>query len=504
MALATSTSREPTYTASGAQSVYNFSFPVYSESELQVTVATSAVPPVVSTLVLTTDYTVTLSSTTLPSAGSITLVAGNLAVNYLLSIRRVRPLTQTNDLVNQGSFAARTHEVEFDKLTMQVQQVEDEARRSLHLPEQEAGTSLKTTLPDVESRKSKFLYFDSSGNPSAAGQSSLGGATTTAYTLTLLDDADAATARTTLGATGASGTWNSAQIATKGVAASNLASSAIAQIFQARLTLLTATPVTVADQLAKTSVFVTPYGGDKIALYDGTDWRYFTLAEISVAVPNTTVTMYDVFIYDAPGLTLDVVAWTNDTTRATALAVQNGVYVKTGATGRRYVGSFRTTTVAGNTEDSLARRYVWNYYNRVPRAMQVNDGTDTWAYTTDTFRQARATATNQVECIVGVNEERVKVRVAARFSNTNTDVRGTVGIGVDSTSAQSATIVMSAQSQVANIAVHAWAEYDSYPGVGQHEFVWLERSVATGTTTWQGDAGGVQTVSSGMIGEVMG
>lgn len=505
MTLSNAVSREPTYTGNGATSVYAFTFPVFASSELQVTKATNDTTPVVTTLVLTTDYTVTLSSTSLPSAGSITLVAGNLTSGYKLSIRRVRPFTQANDLVNEGAFFAATHESEFDKLVMQDQQNADDNARSLRLPEVESGTALATILPDATTRASKYLFWDSSGNPTAAGQSSLGGATTTAYTLTLLDDANAATARATLGFTGASGTVAGAQIDTKAVAASNLASSAISQVFQARLTTQTATPVTVADRLAQTTVFVTPYGGDKISLYDGTDWRYFTLAEVSAAVPGSTNTNYDVFIYDAPGLTLDLVAWTNDTTRTTALATQNGVLVKTGATGRRYVGSFRTTTVAGNTEDSVVKRFIWNYYNRQMRSMVVFDTTNTWAYTIATFRQARATATNQLEILIGVSEVPVKAKVMARFANSTANVKAAVGIGVDSTSVNSASLIMSANSQVVNQSVAAWAEYNGYPGVGQHEIVWLEWSTATGVTTWEGDNGVADlTIQSGLLLEYLG
>lgn len=504
MTLSNAESREPAYTGDGAHATYAFSFPVYSASDLQVTVATNASPPAVSTLVLTTNYTVTLASSTLPSAGTITLVAGNLTSGYILSIRRVLPLTQLTNLVNEGSFFGLTHEKKFDMLVMGLQQLYDLNKRSLRLPEYEAGTSVLTELPSLGSRKGFYVYFDgTTGNVTGAVQSSLGGATTTAYTLTLLDDANASAARDTLGAT--SGQWPTALIIDKNVTAAKLASDAIAQIFQARLTLTANTPVTVSDVTAATTVRVSRYGGDKIALYDGTDWRLFTLsADVTLAVPNTTDTMYDLFIYDSSGtLTLDAVAWTNDTTRATALATQNGVYVKNAATGRRYVGSFRTTGVAGNTEDSATKRYIWNYYNRVTKRLAKFDTTDTWAYTTDTWRQANGSTANQVEVVIGVEEDMVEAQVIARFSNTNLSVRGSVGIGVDSTTASSTSISAAADSQVANEPVTAMAFYRSNPGVGQHELVWLERSEATGTTTWQGDNGLLNLeVRSGIAGSV--
>lgn len=156
-----------------------------------------------------------------------------------------------------------------------------------------------------------------------------------------------------------------------------------------RMTLTTALPVTTADVTAATTVFVAPYKGNRIALYDGTNWVMRSSAQMSIAVPATTSTMYDLFCFDNSGTaTLEALAWTNDTTRATALVTQDGVLCKTGALTRRYLGSFRTTTVSGQTEDSLAKRFVWNYYNRIVRPMRVIETTDNWNYTTSTIRQA--------------------------------------------------------------------------------------------------------------------
>jgi hypothetical protein len=162
-----------------------------------------------------------------------------------------------------------------------------------------------------------------------------------------------------------------------------------------RLTLTTAVPVTTTDVTAATTIYFSPYKGSRIALYDGTNWNMRSSAEFSIAVPATTSQMYDIFCYDNAGTpTLELLAWTNDTTRATALVTQNGVLCKTGVLTRRYVGSFRTTTVSGQTEDSLVKRYVWNYYNRLRRSMQRNDSTNTWNYTTNTVRQANGSAAN--------------------------------------------------------------------------------------------------------------
>jgi hypothetical protein len=79
----------------------------------------------------------------------------------------------------------------------------------------------------------------------------------------------------------------------------------------------------------------------------------------------------DLVLYDNNGVPkLEFVApWTNDSARAVALTTQDGVYSKTGDATRRYVGTIRTTETAGQTEDSLVKRFVWNFYNKVIRSL---------------------------------------------------------------------------------------------------------------------------------------
>ena len=84
----------------------------------------------------------------------------------------------------------------------------------------------------------------------------------------------------------------------------------------------------------------------------------------------------DVFLYDNAGtLTLNLVEWSNDTTRATALTIQDGVYVKNGALGYLYLGTIRTSA-SGTAADSVIQRFVWNYYNRITRQIYREEATD--------------------------------------------------------------------------------------------------------------------------------
>jgi hypothetical protein len=273
-----------------------------------------------------------------------------------------------------------------------------------------------------------------------------------------------------------------------------------------RLTLTTGVPVTTTDVTAAETLYYTPYKSDKISLFDGTDWKTYTFTERSIDVPDATG-VHDVFIYDNAGtLTLELTAWTNDTTRATALTTQNGVLVKTGATTRRYLGTFYSTTAGnGQIEDSFANRYLWNYYNRVARPMRVLEATDTWSYTLATIRQANGSTANQLNFVVGYSEETVQANVLARAENTNISVAMMVGIGLDSTTAiATGCLVDSPASQVANQGMGTQAQWKGFPGVGKHYLAWLEYSSATGTTTWYGDAGVPTRLQSGIHGELLG
>ena len=154
-----------------------------------------------------------------------------------------------------------------------------------------------------------------------------------------------------------------------------------------RLTLTSGTPVTTADVTGATTIYYTPYKGNSIGLYDGSSaWTILTFTEKSLALGTLTSGLpYDVFAYNNSGVVaLELLAWTSATARATALVYQNGVLVKSGATTRRYLGTFYTTSTT-QTADALATRYLYNYYNRVMRVGYVIDNTS-HSYVTGTLQ----------------------------------------------------------------------------------------------------------------------
>ena len=68
--------------------------------------------------------------------------------------------------------------------------------------------------------------------------------------------------------------------------------------------------------------------------------------------------------------------------RDTGISIQDGNYCKTGDKTRLYLGSFYTTATT-TTEDSLLKRYLFNYYNRVSKNMIYAAGSSSHTFSTD-------------------------------------------------------------------------------------------------------------------------
>ena len=257
-----------------------------------------------------------------------------------------------------------------------------------------------------------------------------------------------------------------------------------------RLTLESGVPVSTTDQTAKTTLYLTPDPASPwcglISTYESSNWLCRKFSEVSLSLSGyTTGKPYDIFAYVTGGtLTLESVVWTNDTTRATALATQDSRYVKTSAADRLYVGSIYTSAT-GQCEDSLAKRYVWNAHNRVPRKMLIFETTDWWTYGTSSWRQTRASSANQVDFIDGLGVSQIHL-TAVGGCNAPASNNYATGVGIDSTSANSANV----GAFVSGVIAQCIAQYSGNVAAGKHYAAWLEtRDFGSGTLTIYGDAG---------------
>lgn len=268
-----------------------------------------------------------------------------------------------------------------------------------------------------------------------------------------------------------------------------------------RLTLTTGVPVTTSDVTGATTIYCTPYKGNKISLYSGSVWETVASAEFSLALGTlTSGKPYDIFCYNNAGVpTLEFLVWTDDTNRATALTYQDGVLVKTGATTRRYLGTFYTTATT-TTEDSVTKRYLWNYYHRVARPMVRRESTASWTYSTAAWRQSNNSASNQLNFVQGVAEDAIKFQVQEVVESTVAGDSCYSGIGIDSTSAVSSSQIGGAvQIQNAGRRHGLSCSIETTVAAGRHYATWLEYGNGSNTQTWYGTVG---PVSFGINGEV--
>lgn len=232
--------------------------------------------------------------------------------------------------------------------------------------------------------------------------------------------------------------------------------------------------------------------GMEVSVKDGGNSE---ISRITVVVANTSITVDNLVNgYTTP----DVYGYR---ARATALALQNNIYVKSGATDRRYAGTIRITSTTGQTEDSVANRDIWNYYNRVSRAMQAVDTTDSWNYSTATIRQSNGNTANQLNFVIGVDEDSVRAQAQGSSYTTGAVARErSTLIGLNSTTVATG-IIGYVNEGVNGDVMQTNAFFEGYAGIGNSYLAWLERGSGTATQTWIGD-GAVNYVQTGISGTV--
>jgi hypothetical protein len=265
--------------------------------------------------------------------------------------------------------------------------------------------------------------------------------------------------------------------------------AAIGRLCEARLTAQSGVPLPLSDVTGATSLYFTPFRGNRVGLYYGSKWIPFTLTEISIDVPNANA-VYDVFCYAAGGTTptLELLGWASDTARATALTYQDGILVKSGDATRRYLGTiYAQASGGGIIDDTAEKRYVWNYYNRVPREIKRTETALSWLYSTTTWRQANANTLNQINFVVGVVEDvfAVELKVVGECVSASGDLQ--VAIGYDSTSSPHASSYGGDLHPNADFMSHTGVRFSIIPAVGKHYAAWLEWANSTFGNTFHND-----------------
>ncbi len=284
-----------------------------------------------------------------------------------------------------------------------------------------------------------------------------------------------------------------------------------------RLTFATGNSVPTLNVTGAGTVFYTPHKHNQVPIWDGAKWVLFSFTELAQAASDTTKspgavvasTLYDCFVWDDSG-TLRLSrgpAWTSDTSRGTGSGTTELVRIDSRwvnkwaiSNGPSGGGGLYVGTVCSNAsalfDDSLTTRHVWNAFHRAPRPMKVSDATSTWSYKAAAYRQANANAANQLDFVVGIQQEPVSVELAAQVAVTVASDTVGVAIGVGSTTPfgyRDSTLIPAGGRAAVR------AKYLDLP-LGRTVLLWLETgsNTASAVDTWQSD-GGISASMSGVV-----
>lgn len=154
------TSNKVSFSGNGNTTVFAYNFKILASSDLKVYIRSATGTETLKTI--TTHYNV--SGVGSASGGNVTFTGGNTPANgETVIIQRVVPLTQTHDYVENDPFPAESHEEGLDRLTMHVQQLQEEVDRSIK-------ASVTNTIASSEfsnsptDRANKIFGFDSAGD----------------------------------------------------------------------------------------------------------------------------------------------------------------------------------------------------------------------------------------------------------------------------------------------------------------------------------------------------
>lgn len=299
MTITNTTLASPTYNGNGSTTAFATGFQFISNSDLQVVVTDANGVETIKTI--TTHYTVTGAGVS--GGGTVTFLTAPASGTFV-NIKSNVTLDQQVDYVEGGAFSAATHETALDKLTKAVQQVKEITDRSLKLPI--SNQSITTQTSPITA--GYILGVNDAGTALEwkTPEDVASGATISTFGASLVDDADAAAARTTLGL-GSMSTQSSSSVSITGGTVSGI------------------TDITLAD--GGTGASLTDPNADRILFWDDSAGQVTWLT----AGTNLTITGTTIDASGGGGGTLGVADGGTGVTSTTAYAVLCGGTTSTGA-----------------------------------------------------------------------------------------------------------------------------------------------------------------------------
>lgn len=131
------------YIGNGSTDIYNYTFKIFNKNHLLVTVRDDE--NVEEVLDVDADFTV--DGIGLPTGGQITLLAGDLPLNYVLVIRYNAPVNQDTVIRNQKNYYPAVLEDTYDKIVKVQQQQQTIIDGSLKIAETDNPSNIDMSLP---------------------------------------------------------------------------------------------------------------------------------------------------------------------------------------------------------------------------------------------------------------------------------------------------------------------------------------------------------------------
>lgn len=154
------TSNKVSFSGNGSTTVFAYNFKILANSDLKVYIRSATGTETLKTI--STHYNV--SGVGSASGGNVTFTGGNVPTNTeTVIIQRVVALTQTHDYVENDPFPAESHEEGLDRLTMHVQQIQEEVDRSIKASVTNTISSSEFSNSPTD-RANKIFGFDSTGD----------------------------------------------------------------------------------------------------------------------------------------------------------------------------------------------------------------------------------------------------------------------------------------------------------------------------------------------------
>jgi len=301
---------------------------------------------------------------------------------------------------------------------------------------------------------------------------------------------------------------------------------------QGRLTLQNGAPVMITNTTGVTAIYYTPYIGDRIPIWDGTNMQMVRFVELigstidttknPAPVGNNKVNDWFVWLDTSVPATPTVrlthsIDWASDTARASPAgdlerfngimvnkaAIPNGPGIRMGT----YVGTTRSDGAAhlqwvqGTKAlgGGAAFLYVWNAYNRVDIYTEVSDITSSWTAGSAGVvipRPLNNSLSNRITFVSGLPEDSMLAGIWQSFTLSASTSVG-LGMGFDTI------LIMSGPSYWSNQALGtSGGASNVYPAVQGVHFIQGQEWMYGGVVTFWGDetsaGGGNNLINQGM------